>query len=85
MTRPIGMSGQAGTAAGATSVTLTERLTAAIQAQRDEIQRTRSIHQTEMDRMQARLEALIAARQALTPAIEAIIGQLAAVGIEVTA
>ena len=64
---------------------LTDRLTEAIQNQRAEIARMKETHRTELEKATARLAALQGAKAALTPEIDAVLGQLAAVGIEVKA
>jgi hypothetical protein len=62
---------------------LAQHVDAAIRAQQAEIARIRETTRTELEKAQARLEALQAARAMLTPEIEAILMQLAGVGIHV--
>lgn len=66
-------------------MTLREQLTAAIRDQRADLDRQQATHQSEMEKGQARLDALIAARQALTPEIEGVLQALKAVGITIGA
>lgn len=66
-------------------MTLRDQLTAAIEAQRADLERIVADHQTELAKGQARLDALLAAEATLTPEIEAVLAQLKAVRISIGA
>jgi hypothetical protein len=62
-------------------MTIVEQITAAIQAQREEITRMRATTKAEIDRAQAQVDDLVALRAALNPAMEDVFVRLVAAGI----